>query len=141
MNLCGGQKLTKEMYRDMGKSRVRIIRTIRFGEVEEYSLQYQISEEFDASRTKKIINLCEHAIMESWCGHLNVNGMFTGHWLPSGKSTSVTFAGCPINIVRDTAELVRRIIDAEKVEEVTIDAREKNSIRTSQKNRQSMWLD
>lgn len=108
----------------MGKSKVQVITTIHFGRTE-YSLKYQISEEFDAERTKNCIGLCEHAIMQGWCGHLNINGMFTGHWLPSGKSSNVTFTGCPIEVVKETAELVRRIIDAEEIEEVTIDAREK----------------
>ena len=121
----------------MGKSRVQVITTIYFGRVE-YSLQYQISEEFDAERTKNCIGLCEYAIMHSWCGHLNVNGMFTGHWLPSGKSSSVTFTGCPIDVVKDTAELVRRIIDADKVEEIVIDAREKSNRTENQTDRQNM---
>lgn len=123
----------------MGRSRVQVITTIYFGKVE-YSLQYQISEEFDIKRTKNCIGLCEHAIMQGWCGHLNINGMFTGHWLPSGKSSNVTFTGCPIEVVRETAELVRRIIDAEKVEEVTIDAREKSTATENQTNRQGLQV-
>ena len=78
--------------------------------------------------------------MQGWCGHLNINGMFTGHWLPSGKSSNVTFTGCPIEVVRETAELVRRIIDAEKVEEVTIDAREKSTATENQTNRQGLQV-
>ena len=122
----------------MAESRVQVVTTIEFGS-EKYSINYQISDEFDSERTRKTISLCEHALMQSWCGHLNVNGMFSGHWLPSGKSTNVTFEGCPIEIVKDTADIIRRIIDAKTVEEVTIDAR---SIRDTRKtNRQTAWID
>ena len=123
----------------MGKSRVQVITTIYFGKTE-YSLQYQISEEFDTERTRNCIGLCEHVIMQGWCGHLNINGMFTGHWLPSCKSSNVTFTGCPIDVVKETAELVRRIIDAEKVEEVIIDAREKANRAANQTNRQGLQI-
>ena len=106
----------------MNRSRVQVIKKIYFDR-EEYSLQYQISDKFNIEKTKKCIGLCEHAIMKGWCGYLNINGKFTGHWLPSGKLTNVTFTGCPIEVVKETAEVVRRIIDAEKIEEVIIDAR------------------
>lgn len=116
----------------MGRSRVQVIKTIEFNS-ESYSLKYDISDEFDSERVKKIISLCEHAIMQAWCGHLNVNGMFSGHWLPSGKSAVVTFRGCPIKVVKETAEIIRRIVDAVEVEEVTVDAR--SSKTTHKKNR------
>lgn len=123
----------------MGKSRVQVVTTIYFSKTE-YSLQYQISEEFDVKRTNNCISLCEHAIMQGWCGHLNINGMFTGHWLPYDKSSNVIFTGCPIEVVRETAEVVSRITDAEKVEEVTIDAREKSTATENQTNRQGLQV-
>lgn len=100
----------------MSKSRVKVITTIR-QEKEEYSIQYEISDEFNTEHTKNCISLCEYAIMKGWCGHLNIDGTFTGHWLPSGKSSCVTFTGCPISVVKNIADLVCHIIDAEKVEE------------------------
>ena len=123
----------------MGKSKVKVVTTIYFGKTE-YSLQYQISEEFDSKRTKNCISLCEHAIMQGWCDHLNINGIFTGHWLPSGRSSNVIFTGCPIEVVKETAALVCRIIDAEKVEEVTVDVREKIRAAKNQMNRQGLQV-
>ena len=123
----------------MDKSRVKIITTIYFGEIE-YSIMYQISEGFDSNRTINCIALCEYAIMQNWSNYFNINGKFNSHWLPSGKSSTVTLYGCPIEVVKETAELIRRIIDAEKVEEAIIDAREKANRTENQTNRQGLQV-
>lgn len=117
----------------MGKSKVQVIKTIHFGK-EEYSLSYQISDEFDSDRTRKIIGLCEYAIMRSWCKYKNVSGIFDGHWLPYNKNVSVTFTGCPIDAVREAAEIILRIIDADKIEEVIIDERDKSTRKENHYN-------
>ena len=58
----------------------------------------------------------------------------------SKYSCVVTFTGCPIEVVKETAELVRNIIDAEKIEEVTIDARERANRIANQANRQDLQI-
>lgn len=106
----------------MSKSRVQVITTIKPGS-KEYSLSYDISDEFSLYKIKNLISLCEHTIMQSYCKHLGLSGVFNGHWLPSSRSTNITFDRCSIDVVKETAEAICNIIDAETVEEITIDTR------------------
>jgi len=105
----------------MSKSSIRIETYVYFG-VERHSIQFHISDEFDEEKIKKCRYLCQYVISSATCGGI---GALNGDSLTLSSNTSpvIILTGLTKKVVRELAECIKNIIDAETIEEVEVDAR------------------